>query len=387
MLPDFNENGYLDEGVWDCTGDEFLERFVVGESRTTYYKTTLNIIEYANYHGAISILVGGSFVSNQESPSDLDCVILFKHDRQIPQRIESLDIGGCSVDIFFASEDQHELKQSFLKLLTTSRYGTKTGVVDIRLIKDGSPLWDARWEPDDELYEIVKRAYIDRHFVDKMPRDKALVTIHGIRTHADWNAEVTLNASANGWMVAPFQYGYEDATVFLKKQRRKEIVDRFRDFLARLSNEYGIRSVSVLAHSFGTYIAVNYILGFDEPPTRFDSLILCGAIIDHDLDLDRFQGKAANIINEKAPNDEWVEWAKKANFGRDELFGYAGTRGFTNRTARLYEPESTIFTHNNVIKSDVMSQRWLPFLEANKGSVEVELWKMTRESLGLPADI
>lgn len=387
MLPDFNENGHLDEGVWDCTGEEFINRFVVGESRATYYNTTINIIEYALHNGAVSILVGGSFVSSEVSPRDLDCVILFKHDRQIPQRIESLDIGGCSVDIFFASEDQHELRQSFLKLLTTSRFETKTGVVDIQLIKDGYSLWDTRWEPDDELYQIVKRAYIDRHFVDKMPRDKALVTIHGIRTHADWNAEITLNASANGWMVAPFQYGYESPSVFLKKQRRKEIVDLFRDFLARLKNEYGIGEVSVIAHSFGTYIAVNYILGFDEPPTRFDSLILCGAIIDHELDLDRFRGKAANIINEKAPNDEWVEWARKANLGQDELFGYAGTRGFTYPTARLHEPESTIFSHNNVIKSDVISQRWLPFLEANKGSVNVENWKMILESLELPTNI
>jgi len=379
MIPAYDENGFLPHGVWDCTGKEFLGRFMGTPQREEYRQTLLNILDFASHYGAVSVLVGGSFVTSKENPQDIDCVVLFNSESQIPPRIESLDIEGNAVDIFFASSDQPDLVKSFLKLLTLSRFESKVGVVDINIFRNDKQVWDITWEPDEEIFEVVRRTYIRRHFVDKTRRNKTLVTIHGIRTHADWNAEIALNASANGWTIAPFQYGYVDATVFLQRKRRREIIDEFRDFLADITRSYGVGEISVIAHSFGTYIACNYILGFDDPPTRFDTLILCGAIVDENLDLNRFEGRAANIVNEKAPNDEWVEWAKIANLGMDEMFGYAGTRGFANPTERLWESESTIFTHNNVIRRDVVAQRWMPRLEANRGSVRREWWLKTIE--------
>jgi len=144
---------------------------------------------------------------------------------------------------------------------------------------------------------------------------------------------------------------------------------------------FDISDISVIAHSFGTYIACSYLLGFDTPPTRFDTLILTGAVVDHELDLERLKGKAAIIVNEVAPNDEWVGFAKLANFGRDELFGYAGTQGFSKRTPRLIQRSSEIFTHTNVIRRDVIAQRWMPILEANVGSVDREATQLLIEGL------
>jgi pimeloyl-ACP methyl ester carboxylesterase len=372
MIPEFDQRGFLPHGVWHCTGTQFMERFVSIDTRKKFSKSILNVLDFAAYQGASSVLVGGSFITNKQDPSDFDCVILFRNAKQIPIRRDSLDIAGKAIDIFFASEDHPEIVKSFLKMFTMNRFDEPVGAVSIDLLRGEQSLWDITWEPDEELLEVVKRVYIDRHFVDKIDREKLLVTIHGISSYAEWNAEVTLIASANGWMVAPFHYGYVQPDVFLRKASRQAILDQFRDFLATITLMFGPRDVSVLAHSLGTYIACSYLLGFDYPPTPFDTLILTGAIVNEEMDLDKFNGKAALIVNEMAPNDEWVEWAKTANFGRDKLFGYAGTRGFSKPTPRLLEYNSDIFTHSNVIRRDIVAQRWMPILESNIGAVRRE---------------
>ena len=369
MIPGFDRDGFLPVGVWNCSGQEFLERFAAGRDRGDFRSALINVLDFGAHYGALSVLVGGSFITTRNTPNDIDCVIVFSSEEQIPPRIESLEIGNIAMDIFFTSVEQEQVLLSFLKLFTTDRYGVKRGAINVELIANGNLNWDINTEPDDLTYNIVRKTYIRRHIVDKNPKSKTLVTIHGIRSYGEWNAELTLCASASGWLVAPFQYGYVDASVLLRRKGRRLIVDRFRDFLIDLTKTFEAKNISVIAHSFGTYVICNYILGFDNPPVQFDSLIMCGAIIDETLDLDLFQGRVANILNEQAPNDEWVEWAKKANLGQDELFGYAGTRGFSKQSGRLLQKESQIFTHGNVIKRDVIIQRWLPFLEANKGSV------------------
>lgn len=239
MLPDFDADGSLPDGDWECTGEDFKRRFLNNNHRMEYLSIITNIFDFAASYGALSVLVGGSFITNTEKPRDFDCVVLFAHQSQIPPKIESLDIGGNSVDIFFASQDQPQLVGCFHKLLSTNRLGDKIGVVNIAMREKGKVAWDITWEIDKEVFEIVRRAYIQRHYVEKIPRKKTLITIHGIRTSADWNAEIILNASANGWTVAPFQYGYIDATVFLQRKHRRKILDQFRDFLVDVTKLYG----------------------------------------------------------------------------------------------------------------------------------------------------
>lgn len=385
MIPELDADGFLPEGIWRCTGNEFLTRFSNGDSRKQYKQTILNILDYAAHHGAPSVLVGGSFVTNKKSPADFDSVILFANETQIPPRIESLNVGENSIDIFFASEDQPELVKSFIKLFSTNKFGKRTGLIEIQIINKGEFAWDITWEPDDEIHEVVRRAYINRHFIDKVASTKTLVTIHGLRTHAEWNAEVTLCASANGWTVAPFQYGYKSIRALIGRSQRQQIVDHFRKFLTDVERTFGADNISVVAHSFGTYIACRYVLGFDEPPIRFDTLIMCGAIVNQDLDFDSFEGRVGKVLNEVAPNDGWANWAQKVNFGRDELFGTAGSSGFSSTSSRLTQRRSDIFTHNNVISRDVITHRWLPYLEANKGLVEIELLEKMKKRISMNA--
>ena len=372
MIPQFNDDGLLPPGVHQSTSAEFIDRFCTGTHRERFYPTVTNVFDFAARSGALSVLFGGSFITDKKTPIDMDGVIVFENERDIPQRRESLEIGGTRVDIFFCATKQPEILASFVKLFSQNRFGQAAGCIVIHLRKKGKPLWNVLHESDESTFEIVKRAYVNRHVVERQPREKALITIHGIRSYAEWNAEISLIASVNGWAVAPFHYGYVDVDVFVNRSKRNEIVDKFRAFAFELTHTFDIENISIIAHSFGTYVIVRYLLGFDDPPVQFDSLILCGAIVDHKLDLERFRGRAAMICNEVAPNDEWADWAKTANFGRDEFFGNAATLGFESLSPRLLQRSSDIFTHNNVIKRDVVVQRWMPILEANVGAVRRE---------------
>lgn len=370
MIPAFVGGGHLSPGVWQCSSDEFFARFLNSPDRKKYIDSIKNIFDFAGYHGARSVLVGGSFVTRETSPRDFDCVILFERETQIPPRIHNLDIGGNSFDIYFASEDQPHIKNSFLKLFSVSRSFQKVGVVDVDINVSGRKSWNLTHEPDDTTFEIIRRAYTNRHVVDKIERKKALITVHGIRTNSDLSSDITTAASANGWIVSPFKYGYVWPTIFLDKSRREKIVDKFREHLEGIRSIYQPRYYSAIAYSFGTYVLLKYVLGFDNPPVKFDSIILCGAIVNQNQDLEIFRGRVGSILNEKAPNDEWVNGARFVNGGREPLFGSAGKYGFYNASDLLMQPESQVLKHGNVIMKDLITQRWLPFLESNVGSID-----------------
>lgn len=48
--------------------------------------------------------------------------------------------------------------------------------------------------------------------------------------------------------------------------------------------------ISVIAHSFGTYIIGAYLAGFeDKPPVNFETIILTGSILSEEYDWDKME--------------------------------------------------------------------------------------------------
>jgi hypothetical protein len=307
-----------------------------------------------------------SFVTSTPNPRDLDCVIVFEAQIQIPDRSERLAIEGMSLDIFFCAEDQPAILSAFVTLFSETRFMKQAGIVEVPLFgRYGRPLWQIVHQPDDNTLEIVKRIYFQRHIIDRNNSRKALITIHGIRSYGDWNSEVVHVASSNGWIVAPFTYGYVNMSVLANKKEKARIVDEFRKHVDDVYHRYRC-DISVIAHSFGTYVAAKYLLGFDEPPVCFDTIILTGSILNEELDIDQFEGRAYRVVNEVAPNDAAVPYAGPGKLLND-LLGQSGARGFKSKSPRLDQRTCDVFTHTNVIRHDVVSQRWMPRLEGNVG--------------------
>lgn len=383
-LPDFNAEGVLPPGIHLCSGEEFIERFCKASTeRQSFLKPVSDILDYSKVRNARYLFIGGSFVSNKEKPNDLDVVIVFSKSEFIPQRSERLAIEGRKLDVMFCALDDRKIADAFVYLLANGRYGRNCGLIQVDLY-DQKEEWQIRHEPDEETYEIVKRVYVNRSYIDLNEPEGILVTIHGLMSNGSWNSEIAPIASSQGWTFAPFTYGFTSPDILLNGSKRKEVVDSFRDWIYGIKEKYE-GEISVIAHSFGTYILGAYMDGFEIPPVDFNSIILTGSILNRDYDWDSARAiKVCRILNEIAPNDEWVTWMPNKNWlGKDKLFGTSGVDGFTQESEILTESNNKIFAHNNVIRKDVITQKWMPFLSANKYAYWSEYGLRNRKAFAL----
>jgi len=366
-LPEFNNEGVLPKGIHICSGLDFLEKFCsFSVERKGFEKPIADILDFSKTNNARHVFIGGSFVTNKEKPSDLDMVIVFLKSEYIPPRSERLLIEGSKLDVMFCALDDRKIVDAFIFLLEKGRQGRDVGIVQIDLYGDYSE-WEVRQEPDEETYEIVKRVYVNRSFMDFNEPVGILVSIHGLLSNGSWNSEIAPVASSQGWTFAPFNYGITSPDILFKGGKRREVVDKFRAWISEIKENYA-GEISVIAHSFGTYILGAYMDGFDEPPVQFNTIILTGSILTRDFDWNAARAiKVCRVLNEIAPNDQWVTWMPNGSWiGKDRLFGSSGVDGFANQDEILTESYNKIFDHNNVIRKDVITQKWMPFLNANK---------------------
>jgi hypothetical protein len=379
-LPDFGQNGRLPSGIHICSGIEFIERFCSTENRKQFTKPISDILDFAKDRYAIQVFVGGSFISDKEKPNDIDCVMVFPEDKYIPSQTEKVSIAGLRFDILYASMESRNLVDSYLKLFASGRFTNENiGVVQIDL-NDLNDKWEIKHQPDEESFEIIKRVYNDRSLIDINEKSGILVSIHGLLSNAEWNMDIAPISSSQGWIFAPYIYETNKPDLLFRKGKRAKVVDDFREWVYDIQQRYD-RNVSIIAHSFGTYIIAAYLTGFDEgecPPVCFNSIILTGSILDTDFDWEKYRGlSVGSVYNMIAPNDEFVnfmpETELKKYIGMSLLFGKAGIDGFSSNTSMLTQSRNAISSHTNTIKRDIIETKWMPFLNANKNAMEMEM--------------
>ncbi|TWE03635.1 hypothetical protein FB545_0710 [Peribacillus frigoritolerans] len=365
-----NSTGKLDKGIHKCTGDEFIKAFCESDYRRKFKKALTDIFDYAVETNAKYLFIGGSFNTDETDPKDIDCLLVYDELSHIPRGSDRLIIGGIYLDIMFASMDNKEIVDSYIHLFTHSRFGQEVGIVQVELNKEND-----EWEivqPGVERFEIIKAAYINREIIRLKEPTGILVTIHGLLSTGEWNKEIAPIASSQGWIIAPYIYKENTPNLLVNGNKRKEIVDDFRDWIFELQHRFDGK-ISVIAHSFGTYIIGAYLQGFETAPIKFNNIILTGSILNSDYDWERLRGKSVGkVLNEVAPEDVWVKLMPEKLKGLlkiDSLMGRSGTEGFKQKSTVIAQSTNSIFTHNNVIKRDVISYKWMPFLEANKNSL------------------
>lgn len=103
-------------------------------------------------------------------------------------------------------------------------------------------------------------------------------------------------------------------------------------------------------------------------------MILLGSILNSEFDWEACRGKVARILNEIAPNDQWVKFMPNSKWlVLDSLFGRSGVDGFSKKSEILFQSRNDIFDHHNVIKRDIIEKKWMPFLNANRFALHEEL--------------
>ncbi|OYX26011.1 MAG: hypothetical protein B7Z06_06380 [Flavobacteriales bacterium 32-35-8] len=379
-IPNFTNEGKLPTGIHLCSGIEFITRFCDGEIRKDSEKPISDILDYAKERGAVEIFIGGSFITANKNPKDLDCVIVFQEDRYIPNNTDKVNIKGLKFDILFASLESPKIIDSYIKLFSNCRYGSKDiGLIQIDLY-DRNKTWEIRHYPNEEDFEIIKRVYNDRSLVDLKEKKGIIVTVHGIYSQGQWNNEIAPIASGDDWVFAPYTYETNEPDLLFRPGKRRKLVDDFREWIYDLQRRFE-GEISIIAHSFGTYIIGAYLEGFDNeecPPVTFNSVVLTGSILNKNFNWEKYRGlSVGSVYNTIAPNDEFVKFMPstdlKKYIGMSNIFGQAGIEGFENESSMLTQSSYNILNHTNSIKRDIIETKWMPYLNANRFALRTEM--------------
>ena len=133
---------------------------------------------------------------------------------------------------------------------------------------------------------------------------QVVLLIHGIRTEADWGPMVRSKLEVPGQIeVIPIRYGYFDAFRFwfpfwTRNKPVERVYEQIRVALQKYRRSHPDAKLSIIAHSFGTYI-IGEILkrGFD---LQIDRLLLCGSVLPQDFPWHQYQGRFDDdkVVNE-----------------------------------------------------------------------------------------
>ena len=382
-------NGTLELGIHSMTAYEFVDFFCDKGNRKQYKKAIINIFDYAIKNGATRIIIGGSFITQIDNPNDLDCMIVFCDDLHIPTFIDCAQIDEIEYDILYSSEQTPKLIDSFIKLMSTDKTGIEDrGVVEVRLNDRVQP-WKVIYQLNYDDIEIISRVYCERSIIERNKRRGILVVIHGINTRAKWLSNIIPSANSQGWIVAPFIYDNPKRLLFSRKGRQR-VVEQFREWIYALCQKYKPNNMSVLCHSFGTYIITKYIDGFAGPqdylPIQIDSLILTGSIIRPDYNWNQhIPRKIGRVLNIVAAGDCAVKYMPDSDMkklmGMDVLFGKGAILGIKEKSEFVDNRDLAILTHTNIFKDDVIDKVFLPYLNANNGIAGRESSKIILDEL------
>lgn len=126
MIPPFNEQGYLPQGIYEPTWDEFWERFSTNNYRRQLLTGLRLALTQLKLAGCQRVYIGGSFITDKERPNDYDgCFDLFGIDANTIVGYEfarsEIDIELTPVEARFHQEFQPWLQQK-LEVKTTASW-------------------------------------------------------------------------------------------------------------------------------------------------------------------------------------------------------------------------------------------------------------------------
>ena len=208
------------------------------------------------------------------------------------------------------------MAQTIRKLLTASTDALR---VEIRLLLGV--------KRDDEAVAFLAKFTEQANLGSYAVRTHAVVLIHGIMTAAGWRERIGNELERADSRLTPIKVGYEffDVVRFWLPigPWRRTAADTVWKKTESVFGNPNIDHVSVIAHSFGTWI-VGHL--FTNRGLRFHRVILCGAVLDtkfeswdrvkSQIDSANFQDDPnAIVVNDCGTRDVWPIFAKFATSG------------------------------------------------------------------------
>jgi hypothetical protein len=142
-----------------------------------------------------------------------------------------------------------------------------------------------KWLTAAQLWKSISHAWsllftsISASPTNETRRPHLVITVHGIRTHGAWQEELE-RLLPSGYDVVHYKYGYFSAVAFVFPLTRWIVTRSFRKALCVCIADRPSERLSIIAHSFGTHLVANGLLGIPKR-TRpaVHNLILAGSVL------------------------------------------------------------------------------------------------------------
>src|SRR5437867_1549786 len=121
-IPEFDEDGFLPEGVHECSLDELHQRFgrfQRTDRRSSLFAKLLAYIQELRSTGMVAgLVVDGSFVTSKAEPNDIDLVLILRADHDFSADLRPFEYNVLSrrrvlkryaFDVLVARENSPEL--------------------------------------------------------------------------------------------------------------------------------------------------------------------------------------------------------------------------------------------------------------------------------------
>jgi pimeloyl-ACP methyl ester carboxylesterase len=197
-------------------------------------------------------------------------------------------------------------------------------------------------------------------------KPRVVVTIHGIQTHGEWQKSITPYLAGHGLVPYHIDFGWFSILKFFIPWTRERQVKAIRDELRNLVDKVKARRISVIAHSFGTLLAMEALLR-DNGGLLYDRVVLTGSILPCDFDWRGTMSKkwVIAVRNERATSDwvvqvaliasswplRWLSWLKAGNSGR---------KAFADRLPALLD--DYVVGHHSETHNPQKYERWAKFI-------------------------
>jgi pimeloyl-ACP methyl ester carboxylesterase len=220
-------------------------------------------------------------------------------------------------------------------------------------------------EPSNDNYGIARDDY-----------EHVIVMVHGIRDVGAWQRTVSNALQAPKTEVIQFRFGLYPAIRFLfpfnlSGTAVRKVVEKFRDVKA----EYPNAKISVIAHSFGTYVVLKALE--QDPNLRLWKMVFCGSVANDQIRWVRFKNRIGDgvrptrdfVVNDCGTGDFWPVFG--AAFGWH--YGMAGATGFSEEMVlnRFHQGTNRKAGHHSLyFNPDFVKKYWKPFLIADESPLQ-----------------
>lgn len=197
------------------------------------------------------------------------------------------------------------------------------------------------------------------------PASKHLViTVHGIRTWGNWQADLKrlLEEAEPGVTVLNYQYGYFSSLAFLVPPLRWMVARRFRRFFAQAIGAVPESArIDLVAHSFGTYLAASAIPSIPKG-RQVHTVLFAGSVLRPSFPWFKYQqeGRVGRVVNECGWDDHVLLICQSTAL----MMGMAGRVGFQGMVGKSFANRYYRFGHGGYFDREhrLMRENWLPLL-------------------------